>query len=354
MILPERNTNPVSRSDGLPKHRGLIFFIAFLILVLAGYAVWWYLLVEQTRAHIDTWFEDVRAAGHEVKYDDLQIAGFPSQIALEIQNFQFNHANGQWRVTLPNAKAHGIPWELDRVEGHIGVPINIEHTRGARSDSYVVSSATNSFDVTLNNPGTFSFQMSELAVAGSTISQPIMMETLIGALSGGDTNVFLQASLKAAGIRLSDPELSPFGEEIASLEVDIDVDVRPTSAPSLPEQLDIWRRDGGAIEVRRLSVRHGVLGLDGDGTITLDRNLQPEGAFGASVSGFNPAVDALIAQGLVPEAEGQLAKAALGLFAKVPPGGGPKTIDIPLTVQEGRLSAGPFPLMRIPKIYWVE
>lgn len=354
MILPERNTESASRSGARPKHRGLIIFIAFLIVVLAGYAAWWYLLVEQTRAHIDAWFDDVRAAGHEATYDDLQIVGFPSQIALEIQNFQFNHVNGQWRVTLPHATAHGIPWRLDRVEGHIGVPINIEHTRSTRTDSYVVSSVTNSFDVTLDSPGTFSFEMSELEVSGSTISQPIMMETFMGSLSSGDSNVFLQTSAKAAGIRLPDPEMSPFGEEIASLEADIDVDVRPTSAPSLPEQLDIWRRDGGAIEVRRLSVRHGVLGLDGDGTITLDRNLQPEGAFGASVSGFNPAVDALIAQGLVPEAEGQLAKAALGLFAKAPPGGGPKTIDIPLTVQEGRLSAGPFPLMRIPRIYWEE
>lgn len=352
MILPERNTNPASRSDGRPKHRGLIIFIAFLILALAGYAVWWYLLVEQTRAHVDAWFEDIRAQGHVAKYDDLQIFGFPSQIALEIQNFQFNHANGQWRVTLPHAQAYGIPWQLDRIEGYVGVPINIEHTRGARTDNHVVSSATNSFDVTLDDIGTFSFEMRELSVTGSKISQPIMMETFTVALNGGDKNLFLQASLKAVGIRLPDPELSPFGAEIASLEADIDVDVRPTSAPTLPEQLDVWRRDGGAIEVRRLSVRHGVLGLDGDGTITLDRNLQPEGAFGASVSGFNPAVDALIAQGLVPEAEGQLAKAALGLFAKAPPGGGPKTIDIPLTVQEGRLSAGPFPLMRIPRIYW--
>jgi hypothetical protein len=352
MILPERNISPASRSDGRPKHRGLIIFIALLILVLAGYGVWWYLLAEQTRAHIDAWFEDVRAQGHEADYDDLQIFGFPSQIALEIQNFQFNHANGQWRVTLPHAKANGIPWQLDRVKGHIGVPISIQHTRGTRTDSYAVSSTTNSFDVTLNGAGIFSFKMSELTVTGSSISQPIMIETFMGALSGGNTNVFLQASIKADGIKLPDPQLSPFGDEIALLVADIDVDVRPNPAPSLPEQLDTWRRAGGALEVRRLTVRHGVLGLDGDGTITLDRNLQPEGAFGASVSGFNPAVDALIAQGLVPKSEGQLAKAALGLFAKAPLGGGPKTIDIPLTVQEGRLSVGPFPLMRIPRIYW--
>lgn len=354
MVLPERNIGPASRSDGRPRHRGLIIFIAFLILVLTGYAVWWYVLVEQTREHVDTWFENMRAAGHEATYDDLRFTGFPSRIALQIQNFQFNHANGRWRVTLPNVRAQGIPWQLDNVQGHIGVLINVEHVRGAQVDIYEVSSVINSFDVTMSAPGTFAFEMRELTVTGSTISQPIMMETFNGVLRGGDANMFLQASLKATGVKLPDAELSPFGEDIASLEADIDVEVHPTPAPSLPAQLDIWRRDGGAIEVRRLSIRHGVLGLDGDGTITLDHDLQPEGAFGASVSGFNPAVDALIAQGLVPEAEGQLAKAALGLFAKAPPGGGPKQIDVPLTVQDRRLSVGPFPLMRIPRVYWDE
>lgn len=353
MILPERNIgSTASRSDGRPRHRGLIIFIALLILILTGYAAWWYLLVEQTRLQLDAWFENVRAAGHEVVYDDLLIAGFPSRITIDIDNLQFTHANGQWHVDVPHAQAYGAPWQLERIDGSLGMPIRIEHQHRDRVDTYTASSTDNGFVVTLSDQGTFQLIMTEAAIAGSTMVQPIMIDKLSASLMGGDTAIFFRASLDASGILLPDPELSPFGEKITSLQTDIDVLGGPTRGESVAEKLDTWRLNGGVVEVRRLSVRHGVLGFDGDGTITLDQNLQPEGAFGASVTGFNPAVDALVSQGLVKEGEGRLAKAALGLFAKAPPGGGPKSIDMPLTVQDRKLTVGPFPLMRLPRIYW--
>ncbi len=353
MILPERNIGSAAlRSDGHPRHRGLIIFIAVLILVFTGYATWWYLLVDQTRQQLDAWFVDVRAAGHKITYEDIQITGFPSRITIDVEKLRFTHANGQWYVDVPHAQAYGTPWQLDRVDGSVRVPVRIEHRRQDRVDTYSVTSATNDFVITLSNQGAIDLTMTETAIAGSTITQPIKVDTLSARLIGGDTSMFLSASLNASGITLPDPGLSPFGDKIASLQTDIDVLVRPTRTGTLSEQLDIWRRSGGAVEVRRLSVRHGVLGLDGDGTITLDQNLQPEGAFGASVVGFNPAIDALMAQGLVKKPEGRLAKAALGLFAKVPAGGGPKRIDVPLTIQDRKLTVGPFPLMRVPRVHW--
>lgn len=353
MILPERDIGSAAlRSDGRPRHRGLIIFIAVLILALTGYATWWYMLVEQTREHLDAWFADVRTAGHEASYDDLLITGFPSRIALDIQNLRFAHANGQWRINIPVAKAYGTPWQLTQIEGSIGVPVRIENQRGDHVNAFTVVSASNSFVVTLDGAGVVDLSMDEFVIADAMSSQSITADMLNLKLRGGDASIFMHASLAASGVTLPDPSMSPFGEKITSLETDVDLVVAPTRVGTLPEQLDIWRRDGGAIEVRRLSIRHGVLGLDGDGTITLDRNLQPEGAFGVSVSGFNPAIDALVAQGLVPEAESRLVKAALGLLAKVPPEGGPKRIEIPLTVQDQKLIAGPFPLMRIPRIYW--
>lgn len=353
MILPERNIGPAApRSDGRPRHRGLIIFIAILILVSTGYATWWYLLVDQTRHQLDVWFADMRAAGHEITYQDIQITGFPSRITIDLENLQFTHANGQWHVDVPHAQAYGTPWQLDRVDGSVSVPVSIEHRYQDRVDTYSVASAINDFVVTLSDQGAINLTMTEAVIAGSTISQPIKIDTFSANLMGGDASMFLRASLNANGITLPNPEFSPFGENIASLQTDIDVLVRPTGVGPFSEQMDIWRRSGGAVEVRRLSVRHGVLGLDGDGTITLDQNLQPEGAFGASVIGFNPAVDALVAKGFVKEPEGRLAKAALGLFAKAPVGGGPKQIDVPLTIQDRKLTVGPFPLMRVPRVYW--
>ena len=353
MILPERKIEPTTyQSDGRHRHRGLIISIAILILVSVGYATWWYLLVNQTRQQLDAWFADVRADGHDIAYEDVRITGFPSRITIDIENLRFTHANGRWVVNVPRAQAYGTPWQLDRVEGSVGVPVSIEHRHRDHVDTYSVASAANGFVVTLSDQEVFDLTMSEAAITGSTITEPIKIDALTASLARGDASMFLRASLNANGITLPDPSASPFGEKIASLQTDIDILVRPTVAKPLSERMDIWRRSGGTVEVRRLSVRHGVLGLDGDGTITLDQNLQPEGAFAASVIGFNPAIDALVDMGLVKEPEGRLAKAALGLFAEVPPGGGPKKIDVPLTVQDRRLFIGPFPLIRVPRVHW--
>lgn len=353
MILPERNIGSAAlRSDGRPRHRGLIIFIATLILVFTGYATWWYLLVDETRQQLDAWFADVRTAGHDITVQDIKFSGFPSRITIGLENLKFTHANGQWHVDVPYAQAYGTPWELNRIDGSVGIPVSIEHRHRDRTDTYNVASADNAFVVTLSDQAAFDLTITDAAIEGSNIEQLIKIDALAARLAQGDESIFLRASLNANGITLPDPQLSPFGEKIASLQTDIDILVRPTHAGSLAEQLDIWRRSGGAVEVRRLSVRHGVLGLDGDGTITLDQNLQPEGAFGVSVIGFNPAVDALVAKEFVKRQEGQLAKAALGLFAKVPAGGGPKQIDVPLTIQDRKLTVGPFPLIRVPRIYW--
>lgn len=353
MILPERNIGPAIRqSDGRPRHRGLIIFLAILILISAGYATWWYLLVEQTRGHLDAWVEDVRTAGHKISYDEIQFVGFPSRITLEIENLSFIHVNDNWQIIVPRAQVYGTPWKLDRVEGDVDMPVEVSHASSGQTITYTISSQQNAFDVDLNGSGAISLKLDGLRVESPALSDPISMDTLSGTLRGGDENLFFQTSINASGISLPESDISPFGEKIESFGTDIDVVVHPTRAASLSEQLDIWRRNGGAIEVQRLSIRHGVLGLDGDGTITLDRDLQPEGAFGASVSGFNPAIDAMVVQGLVPEAESRFIKAALGLLATVPPGGGPKRIDVPLTVQNRELTVGPFPLMRVPRVDW--
>jgi len=92
--------------------------------------------------------------------------------------------------------------------------------------------------------------------------------------------------------------------------------------------------------------------LDGDGTMALDGRLQPVGAFSARVTGYDAALNQLIQAGLIRSSDGNMAKMILGALGKVPEGGGPKQIDVPISVQDQRLSVGPIPLMRVPEILW--
>ena len=80
--------------------------------------------------------------------------------------------------------------------------------------------------------------------------------------------------------------------------------------------------------------------------------MQPIGAFTASISGFNDAVDALVEAGAARPQDGALAKVVLGVLAKTPPGGGPKVVSLPLSLQDRRLSVGPVPLVTFKRIEW--
>ena len=47
-----------------------------------------------------------------------------------------------------------------------------------------------------------------------------------------------------------------------------------------------------------------------------------------------------------------VATMALSALSKRPPGGGPSTVNLSVSVQNGKLSLGPIPLMEMPVIDW--
>lgn len=353
MILPERDLTPNTPiSDGRPRHRGLIIFIALLLLVIAGYGGWWYVLAGQTQSHFDAWVADVRASGHKISYGDVSISGFPAHISMDIHDLSFRDATGALEARVPHVHANGIPWRLDQVQGNIGGPITVTDYRSSTPRQYDISADKNDFQVMLTSDRAFKATFADLSISGAGIDNPIRADEFIVGLRGPTETAAVSATLLAHDVTLPKADLSPFGEKVEAFETTIDVLGSSPSTGSKTDRLDSWRQSGGTVEVRRLSVRHGVLGLDSEGTAALDQNLQPVGAFTANITGFNPAVDALVDLGLVKADEGRLAKAALGLFATSPSGGGPKQIEVPLTLQDRRLSVGPFPLIRIPPVHW--
>jgi hypothetical protein len=141
------------------------------------------------------------------------------------------------------------------------------------------------------------------------------------------------------------------GRRIESLVVTAVITGRLARGP-LIQALEAWRRDGGVIEVERLALNWAALGLDADGTIALDANLQPMGALTARIAGFRETVEALVAAGNVRPRDGLTAKIVLGLLARTPEGGGRPRITAPLSLRDRQLRIGPVPLLRLPAIRW--
>src|SRR5271154_441334 len=83
--------------------------------------------------------------------------------------------------------------------------------------------------------------------------------------------------------------------------------------------------------------------------MALGKDMQPEGAFTAHLSGFEQALDSLAAAGWMKLSAASLAKLALGIASHPGPDGKP-SVDTPLTIQNRHISAGAIKLGQVPEL----
>jgi len=119
----------------------------------------------------------------------------------------------------------------------------------------------------------------------------------------------------------------------------------------LPTALTVWSNEGGHVELTQFNANwEAKTTVSGDGTVALDQRLQPVGAFSAVVRGYNEAVDAAVARGLMTPQEGTGVKLWLAARAEKDEQG--LKVKLPLTIQDGFVSMGPLKLAQVPRIAW--
>jgi hypothetical protein len=155
--------------------------------------------------------------------------------------------------------------------------------------------------------------------------------------------------LQLQDVRLP-PGDPPLGRDVARLAGEVKVLGR-LADPTSVEELVTWRDAGGTLEFTVTESRYGPLAMTANGTAALDAALQPTAAMTANVQGLFPAIDALREKGLIRSRDAGMAKVVLGVMAR-PGENGQPTISLPFTIQDGKLSAGPVPLMDVPPIQW--
>jgi hypothetical protein len=142
------------------------------------------------------------------------------------------------------------------------------------------------------------------------------------------------------------------GAEIASLSVAAEVTgtLPVTGDPAALARA--WRDGGGRLDVRRLALRWGPLGLDGSVALMFDQALQPAGSAQLRLTGQAATLDALAAGGVLTPQAARAAKAVLALMAHAPKPGEAPEVDVPLELHGQVLTMGRIPLLRLPKLVW--
>lgn len=213
------------------------------------------------------------------------------------------------------------------------VGISMVHGRAAIG---LESGKVDTIDIGLEDVTVISGKGTALAAAG--------MLDLVSATSGNGEgrDVFLEVTDLATGRGLAER----VERGLARMRV---VGAVPRQGTAR-ERVDAWRRAGGYVDLEDLVVEWQPVVARGQGRLALDRDNRPIGALRLDVVGYREIITALAQAGKVRQDQADIVVAALDFMAG-PPVDGQRRLDIDLSMQHGRLTVGPFSIMRLAPLW---
>jgi len=335
--------------------------VAIVIAVAAGgWSLYWLVLATGLRDGVVAWAEQSRGEGLDVRFDTLDLAGYPSSARVVIGRPTVSVSDGTWSWSGDGAELAVSPL----APRHVTVSI-----AGAQAASFGADSRRMAFRGTVRALTAEIIDDADEPAGSLTLRDLVMNEvggsgTLAvgrfdadakGAVApedaAGAPTVEIEASF--GDVRLPWQWALPLGERITggALEARLMGTLEPGP---WPDALARWRDAGGTVEIARLEIEYGPLDLNANGTLALDGDNQPIGAFTTRIQGFFQAIDALRRRRLVDDRAAITAKLVLGALARKGADGERPILSIPLTLQDRLLYAGPVPLFEVPPIRWEE
>ncbi len=346
----------------------LIGFGVIVAAAVAAHGAYWWILADGLGGAFTAWVEDRRAAGWDVRHAEPEIGGYPMRARATIGDPVIAGPGDppRWQWRGPGLVLEIDPWRPREIRFSSPGRHRLMANHGGRAEAAEVAAGSIDGIARLapsGRIGSIAFDAASIDAVRHGNPGRLRIGRLEAVLTmpdrrgeeaaapNGEEPAGPIVSLSAADVVLPDGPRYPFGHTARVIEVEVkllgDVVLRPT----LTATLAAWRDGGGTVEVRRLDVQWGAFELAGEGTLALDGALQPVAAMTARVGGYREIVDALVETGHVRGRDAMVTKLVLAVIARATPGGTSR-LTVPVTVQNGTLSAGPARLMRLPRIDW--
>ena len=336
--------------------------ITVLVLGGVGWGAVWATAMHRYHATLNEIIEATRADGYEITYDGESTGGFPRRTTVSVTNLSWKSPEGitfhtdamdissrmwVWRkfdasfshgaeITVP-LEAAGDALKLGAVAGHAHIELNAD--RLWQMGSLKLQQAS------FGRVPDYVFVAGEL---NADAQRPDQMPR-----SNADAGLTLAAF--ASDVTIPNGVHTPFGGHMESADVSMQV---MGATPDVRRKSDVadWNKKSGVVSFDRLNLKWGVLNVDARGTMGFDDDLQPEGAFAATVFNYEPVMKALLDNGFIPEHQASMLNAALSFFAKgnkaSGKGGASSGVEFPIAVQLGGLFFGPVKVFAFPEIEW--
>jgi hypothetical protein len=335
------------------RRLGLIAAI-FLGVVAAAYSGIWWFAAGRIADGVAAWAEEAKAGGLAVSWQELRVAGYPLSFRVELGDFALRDTASPMRpeVHAASLSASARPWRYR--DWVIEAPHGLDATLAGMMK---IAAATAGGAVSAGEDGgaTVWLDLAEAQAEGTAAGGHVAATSadfwaIVPAqapTSHDQRNLALAFDLHGLTVPEAPPGFAPAIDELA---------LGATVMGAIPggdprHAAAAWRDAGGTVELDRFRLDWSGLRVAASGTLALDQDLQPVGAFSGTISGFDKVIAALVASGEMKESDARLARLGLSLLAKPGPDGKPELASS-LTIQNGEIYLGPAKLGPAPHIAW--
>jgi hypothetical protein len=326
-----------------------------LLLAAGGYTAFWFVAAARVEDGIGQLVAALRPHKVDLSWQSLRVSGFPLALRVALAGVELrDRAPVAASVTrLVRLKASAAPWNFRAWQ--LAAPDGLQITAGSGLMGLgTISAAAASGTLLVPAAGGvrawFDLRQPH-AGAGVTLAAQQARVWLILPAHPPKTDEEPAFGLAVDARNLMLPPLPPpFRNPLDELAFGITVrGAVPTTPPR--EAATTWRNAGGTADVDHVALRSGALAIVGSGTIALDGDLQPEGAFSLAVEDYPALLDVLVAEGRLRRTAAKIARLALTLMAKPGPDGKPE-VRTALRMQRGEMFLGPVAIGPAPHIDW--
>ncbi|UUX48161.1 DUF2125 domain-containing protein [Nisaea acidiphila] len=338
----------------------LSFVVALAVLTYVGN---WFAAAYWLEGKIQDWAAEEKARGNEIAYRDLRFEGFPFEMSILARDVSYKRTRGRLEeaVSLGALRAVAKPWApLDYT---LTAESDVTATqRNLDQDTLVTMVAAPRSQLDTRFYGSGILEHARLTAFGGQITSERAGDgkgprdaarftaaslTIDQAEEIGD-HTDASAVLNLTATRVESPILSTLGTRAEHAALALEATLRGALNGTGSDDLALWRDSGGTLDINRFTLAMDPVGLRLNATLALDPLLRPEGAGTLEVKGFDEAIQDLVKAGHMKQDAAEIAKLVLAAFSRTSPSDGTRIVSLPVAAQDGRVSAGPFTLFRIP------
>lgn len=340
------------------KNNRLIAGIILAVGLVAGLWIIWFIGATRYQAEVDNWIKVGRSEGYEISYDHREEFGFPRHTVLRFINVRWKNTNGvEFRAGDLDISAD--IWETRNFKAKFKGQVEIDVPAEGEHYSVVLAGENGEVSVRLSDAGTWE-------------DCSIFMNT--ARFGRAPDYLFLADNIKLSAKR---PEEEPKSNKETGLTLSTEVDnitlpaaMPPTFGPKMPKfvmdfrlmgplpdfrkknSVESWNKSNGLAEFDRLDLEWGPLLLNAKGAMNFDDDLQPEGAFAASIGHQEKVLETLAKAGFIATTQQDILNSAMRFLAKPADVYGQKGVEVPIAVQLGGFFLGPIKIFSFPPIEW--